>query len=71
MASLNFRNLLAIIVTLLTFALIYFMGAGYFKFTDDLVKGVIIGGVMQWMTLVIQFYFRKRPAEEGKAQQAQ
>jgi len=61
----NFRNLLAVLCIVSIFTTIWAMGAGLLSYAADLVKGIIIGGIMQWGALIIQFYFRKRPADEG------
>ena len=64
--KLNFRNVFALITTLLIFGLVYGIGAGLLSFASEMVQGIIIGGVMQWGAWIYMFYFRKKgPAEES------
>ena len=63
----SFRNLLALLSILAIFATVWGIGVGVLSYASDLVKGIIIGGIMQWGALIVQFYFRKKgPDEEGQ-----
>jgi len=61
----TFRNLVALISILGIFILIGLMGAGILVFEQEIIQGVIIGGLMQWVSWIYMFYFRKKGTEEA------
>ena len=60
----SFRNLLAMVSILAIFATVWGIGVGMLSYASELAQGIIIGGIMQWGALIIQFYFRKRGTTE-------
>ena len=57
--NLNFRNVFAVLIWCSCIAIVALDGAGIIT-----IKEMVMGSLLSIMTLVVQFFFRKRPADE-------
>jgi len=62
--KMSFKDILSLITVVGTFAVIWGIGSGVLLYSGDMVKGLIVGGLLQWDAWIFLHYFKRGEKNE-------